>query len=122
MIATRRTARGSGSRSLTACAPDRRSRHSLMQLRDDGLLGHLQLRVDPGVRRLGDVHLRFDAGAAGDVAAVPDTGCTEVGSVRREVLPDGEVERAAVAQLLDLLEDALAVGSGPDDRRATVIL
>ena len=46
----------------------------------------------------------------------------EVAAVGREVLADGEVQRAAVGQRLDLLEDALAVGVGADDLGAAVVL
>ena len=46
-----------------------------------------------------------------------DAAAAEVVAVRREVLADGDVQRAAARDRLDLLEDALAVGVRADDRR-----
>ena len=71
------------------------------------------VRVDAFLR---DVHFGLDAGALLDAAAA------EVAPVGREVLADGDVERAAVGQRLLLLEDALAESVRADDGRAAVVL
>src|SRR6185437_909160 len=76
--------------------------------------GHFEpvLLVDP----LRDLHFRRDAGALFDAAA------SQVAAVRREVLADRDVERAAVGQGLLLLEDALAERVRADDGGAPVVL
>ena len=53
-------------------------------------------------------------------AAAP--AAAEVAARGREVLADGDVERAAVGELADLLEDALAERARADDRRAVAVL
>ena len=54
--------------------------------------------------------------------ALLDAAAAEVAPVGREVLADGDVQRAAVGERLLLLEDALAEGVRADDRRAVVVL
>src|SRR5204862_3916503 len=66
-----------------------------------------------GVQRDVELALRIgDGNVGGDPRALLDPAASQVASVGREVLPDRDVERAAVGHLLDLLEDALAEGAG----------
>ena len=51
-----------------------------------------------------------------------DALAAEVAALGREVLPGGDVQRAAVGELEDLLEDALAEGLGAHDLRAVAVL
>ena len=53
---------------------------------------------------------------------VCDAPAAEVAPVRREVLAGGDVERAAVGELDDLLEDALAERARADELRAVAVL
>ena len=57
-----------------------------------------------------------------DARALLDAAAAEVAPARREVLADGDVERAAVGELLDLLEDALAERARADDLGAVAVL
>ena len=61
-------------------------------------------------------HVGDDPLAGGDALAA------EVAALGREVLPGGDVQRAAVGELEDLLEDALAERLGADDLRAVAVL
>ena len=54
--------------------------------------------------------------------ALAHAAAAEVAARRREVLADGDVQRAAVGQPLDLLEDALAVRARADDLRPLAVL
>ena len=53
---------------------------------------------------------------------VRDALAAEVAALGREVLAGGDVQRAAVGELEDLLEDALAERLGADDLRAVAVL
>ena len=81
-----------------------------------GLQGLVERLVGLGLGVVLRLHVGRDAGALADAAAA------EVAPARREVLADGDVERAAVGQPLDLLEDALAVRVRADDRRPLAVL
>ena len=100
--------------SSSGTRPPGGSRHPLPILLGQHSLGNPQRAT--GIPRVGGrVNVRRDAGAALGAAAA------EVASVRREVLADREVERAAVERL-DLLEDALPVGVGADHGGAPAVL
>ena len=57
-----------------------------------------------------------------DARALAHAAAAEVAPGRREVLTDGDVQRAAVRQPLDLLEDALAERARADDLGALAVL
>ena len=63
---------------------------------------------------------RLDVGR--DAVALLDAAAADVAPAGQEVLADGDVERAAVGELLDLLEDALAERARADHRRALAVL
>ena len=64
--------------------------------------------------------LRLDVGR--DPGALLRPAAAEVAAAGGEVLADRDVERAAVGELLDLLEDALAERAGAHHRRAVAVL
>src|SRR6185436_19454926 len=66
------------------------------------------------------VVLRLHVGR--DARALLRPAAAEVAALGREVLADGDVERTAVGELLDLLEDALAERARADDGRAVAVL
>src|SRR5205823_4363795 len=82
----------------------------------DGLLGPLERLVGACSRIVERVDVGLDAPPATHPAAA------EVLSVRREVLAHSEVERTAVWQGLDFLEDPLAVSPRAHHQRAMAIL
>ena len=71
-------------------------------------------------RRVLRVVLRLHVGL--DTRAVLDATAAEVAAAGREVLADGDVERAAVGQAPDLLEDALAERARADHLGALAVL
>ena len=75
-----------------------------------------QRLVGLGLRIVGGRDVGRDARALAHAAAA------EVAARRREVLADRDVQRAAVAEPLDLLEDALAVRALADDLRPLAVL
>ena len=113
--AARRSGSARAARAPPRCAP-RRSRRSVAHLTFAASVFSATFRPCSAVDAAGHEHFGRDARALLDAAAA------EVAPVGREVLADGDVERAAVGERLLLLEDALAERVGADDRRAVMVL